>query len=225
VRDWENLVRRNLAGLALNEGQRDEVAAELATHLEEHYEALLRTGVREDEAARRTLLQAGDWKQLRKRIQKMQSEDTNMNDRVKQLWLPSLLTLVLAMTLLMLLQLFGPRPLTVSPHGWRMIAPVAVIYVPYLFCLLPIGALGAYLAGRAGATRRTVFISIVFPVLPYLALFIIAFPVSLIVDDHVAHNIMYQAFLTAVLAWVVLPALALLAGGLPLQFFVGRQRE
>lgn len=223
MRDWQALVEERLAGLALEPEERAEIVSELATHLEEHFEALLRSGLREDEAARHVEMQAGDWKQLRKRIQKSRSEDTNMTDRVKQLWLPGFLTLLLSMVFLMVIQFIGPRPLVVDPHGWRMMAPMAVIYVPWLISLLLIGAMGAYLARRAGASRRTTFISTVFPVLPYLALFIIAFPVSLILDDHVAHNIMYQALLMGLLAWVILPGLALLAGGLPVQLLRTRR--
>jgi hypothetical protein len=225
MQDWEKLVHRHLAGIALSDAQRDEVVSELATHLQDHFEALLRSGLGEDEAARRAVIQAGDWKQLRKRIQKSRSEDTNMTDRVKQLWLPGFLTLLLSMVFLMVIQFIGPRPLVVDPHGWRMMAPMAVIYVPWLLSLLLIGAIGAYLASRAGASQRTTLLSIVFPVLPYLALFIIAFPVSLILDDHVAHNIMYQALLMGLLAWVVLPGVALLAGGLPVQIFASRRHD
>jgi len=146
-----------------------------------------------------------------------------MTDRVKQFWLPGLVTLLLSVSLLAVIQIIGPKPLVVATHGWHMMTPNGVIYVPWLLFLLPIGALGAYLADRAGASRRTTFLSIVFPVLPYLALFIIAFPVSLIVDDHVAHNIMYEALLMGLLAWVMLPGVALLAGGLPVQLLRSRR--
>lgn len=223
MRDWQALVKRELGGLALDEPQQDEVVRELAAHLEETFDALLRRGVEEEEAERRTLLRAGDWQELRVRIQSARSKEDDMTDRVRQFWLPALLTFFLAMVLLMILQIFGPRAYVVSTHEWRRIAPAIVIYVPWLLSLIPIGALGAYLAGRAGASRGAVTVSIVFPVLPYLALFIIAFPVSLIVDDHVAHNIMYQALLTVLLAWVVLPGVALLAGGLPVQLLRTRR--
>lgn len=146
-----------------------------------------------------------------------------MTDRVRQLWLPGFLTLLLSMVLLMVIQFIGPNPLIVSAHGWRMIAPVAVIYVPWLLSLLPLGAMGAFLAGRAGASQRAMFLSMVFPVLPYLVLFIIALPVSLILDDHVAHNVMLSALLMGLGAWVVLPGVALLAGGLPVQILRSRR--
>ena len=146
-----------------------------------------------------------------------------MTDRVRQFWLPGLLTLSLSMVLLRVIQFIGPKPLIVSTHGWRMMAPVAVIYVPWLLLLILIGAMGAYLAGRGGASHRTIFLSILFPILPYLGLFIIAFPVAVILDDHVAHNIMLSALLMGLMAWVMLPGVALLAGGLPVQLLRSRR--
>lgn len=214
MRDWEGLVQNKLAGLALDEVQREETVAELSSHLEETFEGFLKQGVGEEEASQRALLQAGDWSVLRKRIQTARSKENNMTDRVKQLWLPGFLTLFLSMLLLMIIQFVGPKPLVVSAHGWRLIAPVAVIYVPWLVCLIPIGAMGAWLASRAGGSRRALFLSTVFPVLPYTVLFLIAFPVSLILDDYVAHNVMLSALLVGFVAWVLLPGVALLAGGL-----------
>ena len=42
-------------------------------------------------------------------------------------------------------------------------------------------------------------------------------------DDHVAHNIMLPAFFVGFAAWVLLPAMALLIGGLPVHYFSGRK--
>jgi hypothetical protein len=223
MRDWEATVRERLGGLSLETEDGRGVIAELAAHLEETCEELRQQGLAEEGAITRTLLQVSDWQELRRRIQTARSTENIMTNRVRQLWLPGSLTLLLSMVLLMVIQLIGPNPLIVSTSGWRMTAPVAVIYVPWLLSLLLIGAMGASLAGHAGASQRATFLSIVFPVLPYSVFFVIWIPISLILDDHVAHNVMLSALLMGLVAWVVLPGAALLAGGLPVQILKSRR--
>jgi hypothetical protein len=221
--DWDALVRQRLAGISLEPQELREVVAELAGHLEETFEQLRRQDLPEEVAVERALSQVKNWQSLGRKIQIARSKENVMTNRVRQLWVPGFLTLLVSMTMLMVIQFIGPKPLIVSAHGWRMIAPVAVIYVPWLLSLLPIGTMGAYLAGRAGASERAMFLSIVFPVLPYFVLFIIAFPVSLILDDHVAHNVMLSALWMGLGAWVLVPGSALLAGGLPVQLLRSRR--
>jgi hypothetical protein len=221
--DWDALVRERLAGISLEPQELGEVIAELAGHLEETFEQVRRQGFPEEAAVERALSQVENWQSLRRNIQIVRSKESIMTNRVRQLWMPGFLTLLLSMVLLMVIQFIGPKPLIVSAHGWRMIAPVAVIYVPWLLSLLPIGAMGAYLTGRAGASQRAIFLSSVFPVLPYFVLFLIAFPVSVILDDHVAHNVMLSALLIGLIAWVLVPGTALLAGGLLVELLRARR--
>jgi hypothetical protein len=221
--DWEALVGERLADSSLAPEERREVIAELAGHLEETFEQLRRQGLSEQAAIEGALSQVRNWQSLRRKIQKARVKEDVMTDRVKQVWLPGFLTLFLSMMLLMLIQFIGPKPLVLSPHGWRVMAPMAVIYVPWLVCLVPIGAMGAYLSSRAGASRRGTFVSIAFPVLPYFVFFIVAFPVCVILDDHVAHNVVLSALWVGLVAWVVLPATALFAGGFPVQILKSRR--
>jgi hypothetical protein len=104
-----------------------------------------------------------------------------------------------------------------------MIAPVAVVYMPWLLTLLLIGASGAYLSHRAGASRRVVFLSILFPVLPYSTFFLIGFPLALILGENATHNVMLAAFLVGLLAWVLFPGAALVLGGLLAQILFERR--
>jgi hypothetical protein len=223
MRDWESLVRERLAGSSVEPEELREVTAELAGHLEENFEELCRQGMPEESAAERALSQVRNWRALRRKIQKSRSREGVMTNRVKQWWLPGFVALFLSVMLLRANEFIGIKPLIVSAHGSQLSAPVAVIYVPWLLLLVPIGALAAYLAGRAGGSQRAMFLSTVFPVLPHLGFFLIVFPVVLILDDHVAHNIMISALFMSLAAWVLLPGVALLVGGLPVQILKSRR--
>ena len=224
--DWQRLVRRRLSGLTLDAAEKDEVQAELAAHLAETCEELRRQGITEEEAVRRTLSQVEDWQKLTRLIQTARTKENIMTNRVKQFWLPALLTLLLSMGLLMLIQVFGPNPwLVARKSGWSLVAPVAVVYLPWLLSLPLIGAMGAYLSNRGGGSQRAVFASIVFPVLPYLVFFVVALPVMAIFNDQLAHNIMFGALFVGLFAWVLAPGAALLAGGLLGQFFLSRRLD
>jgi len=234
--DWHKLVRQHLDSLTLDAREKEEVQDELATHLEESYEVLLRERVSEPEAIRRALSLAGDWQELLRRIQMARRKGNNMTNRVRQLWLPGFLTLFTSMSLLMLIDFFGPRPQVVQPNdaynvsfqllrSWSMIAPVMAVYVPWLLGLLLIGASVAYLSNRAGASQRVVFLAILFPGLPYLVFFLIGLPLIVILNQHIVHEIMFSALWIGLLAWVLFPAAALLAGGLLAQFLFSRRLD
>jgi hypothetical protein len=228
MRDWEALVEQHLIGLALEPTERAEVIAELAAHLEESCEELRRQGMPEERAVRQTLSEVEDWQNLRRRIQTARTKESMMTNRVKQLWVPSLLTLLLSMGLLALIQIFGPKPWLFGWDGksrWTFVAPALMVYVPWLLSLPVIGAMGAFLSSRAGGSRRAVFSTIVFPVLPYLVFFLLALPVMAIFNDRLAHNIMFGALFVGLFGWVLAPGAALLAGGLLAQFFLSRRLD
>ena len=224
--DWEAHVRRHLVQLTLASNERNEVIEELAAHLQESFEQLCAQGMTNAEAEKRALAQVSDWNEFRREIQIAKTKENSMSDRVKQFWLPSLLTLLFSMGLLALIQIFGPNPWIVARHEgspWRLIAPVAVIYVPWLLCLPLIGAMGAFLSQRFGGSRRAILSSALFPVLPYLAFFLIGLPMIAILNERIAHNIMFVALFVGFFAWVLAPGAALLTGGLLAQhFFHGR---
>lgn len=226
MRNWEAIVERQLNGLALEPAESAEVIAELAAHLAETYEELRKQGMPEEEAVRRTLSEVEDWQKLSLLIQSARTRENTMTNRVKQFWLPSLLTLFLSMGLLMLVQFFGPNPWVIArKSAWSLIAPVAVIYLPWLFSLPLVGAVGAYLSNRAGGSQRAMLCSIVFPVLPYSVFFLAALPVTAIFNDRLGHNIMFLALFVGLLAWVVAPAAALLTGGALVQLFLSRRLD
>jgi len=225
MRDWAQFVRERLTTLALDDDDAAQVFDELTGHLELDYRSLLSEGCSEEEAVRRALAGAGDWQVLQRKIESSRNKETIMNKRVTQFWFPAFLTLSLSMVLLAVLEIFGPKPwATPMPGGDRLrMTPLAVVYVSWLVFLPFIGALAAYLSSRAGGRPRAVFSSIVFPIFPYVAFFVIGLPLAVILDDHVAHNITIPALFVGLSAWVIFPAMALLAGGWPVHYFASRR--
>jgi len=217
--DWQKLVRRHLA-LLLDAAEKDEIHAELAAHLEDAYESMLRDGIKRSEAAKRTLGLARDWQDLQRKITLVRSGEDTMTNRVTQLWLPGLATFLLSTGILAVMQILRLKPWILAKNGDL---PVAVLYVWWLILLPLVGAIGAYLSWRAGGSRRAILLSMVFPVLPSLASILVVLPVSLIFDKFIAHNIAPMSLIFALFGWVLAPAAPLLAGGLLTQHFLSRR--
>ena len=204
--DWEKLVRQRLDFGT----EEQEIFAELAGHLEEAYETLRRQGVPKEDAARRTLSQVTDWSDLQRQIRSARKEENTMNTRVTRFWLPGLITLTLSSVLLAANQILGPRPTVL--HAAKL--PLIMLFIPWLLCLPLVGAIGACLSRRAGATIGIMLVSSIMPVLPFAAAFLIVFPVVLVLDDRVPHNISITGLLTGLFVWILVPAAALVVGGL-----------
>ncbi len=218
--DWRQIVGQRLGGLALDAAEKEEVHAELAAHLEETYEALLREGMTRAAAVQHALGEVENWQDLRRKIQAARTKENIMNDRVRRLWLPGFLTFVLSAGLLALNQVFGPKPWALMRVGQP---PIVLFFIPWLLSLPIVGALGAYLSHRAGGSRRAVFSSIVFPVLPFLGSILVVLPISLIFDRFICHNTAPISLVMALLGWVLAPGVALLVGGLATQFYFSRR--
>jgi hypothetical protein len=216
MRDWEALVREQLAGLKLDPQERREVVEELTAHLEEACDVLLRQGVTEEEAVRRTLSQAGSWRDLRRKIQAARKEEGTMTARVTQFWFPGLLTFLVSMVLLELVQKVGPEPIIL---GLDKGIPILMFYTGWLALLPLAGALGAYLSHRARGSFRIALASSLFPVLPLVVVFLIAIPIGLAMG----HGLAPKVFLNIGVEWVLLPGMALFAGGLPTQLLLSRR--
>ena len=238
--DWRKLVGGHLATLALDAQEREEVIEELAAHFAETFMDLRKRGLTEENATSRCLDEVRDWNSLRRSLQAARRKENVMSNRVTQLWLPGLLTFTLSMCLLQLTQsrpvvtrehlfilngtveigrVFGHKPWILS---WGH-PPMAVVFIPWLFALPLVGALGAFLSHRAGGSRRAIFLSIIFPVVPFLATILLITPVILAFDRFIAHNPVPASIPVAALGLVFLPGVALLVGGLLMQLFIARR--
>jgi hypothetical protein len=217
--DWREIVRQRLSGLALDAAEKEEVALELAAHLEESYEGFCKQGLPEEEAASRALGQVSDWQELQRGILYAKRRGHPMKKRTHQLWIPGFLTLTLSMVFLTVLQKLGFQPRI----AWR--GPTAVLlYVPWLLSLPCFGALGAYVSSRAGGSRGTALLASVFPALALTAAFLLMFPIGMAIEritgNHVDFNIVATSLLKNGISWILVPGAALLVGGLaaPLLF-------
>jgi hypothetical protein len=210
--DWEKLVRERLSGLALDPAEREVVHAELAAHLAESCEALQAEGLPEREAVQRTLAQVPNWQDLAQKITFAKKGEDLMEKRVRQLWIPGFLALILSMLFLTALQKLGIQPRI----AWS--GPTAILlYVPWLLSLPFFGALGAYVSSRAGGSRGTVLLASVFPSLALATAFLLMFPIGLTIERITGQHVDFSSVATALLnnwiGWILIPGAALLVGG------------
>jgi hypothetical protein len=209
--DWNRLIFERMGTSTLSREVRDEVVAELATHLEELYQACRAQGANESQAIETALSQAADWQELGREISDAKNEEDGMNDRSKQFWLPGLVTLTASMLWLMLLQRWNWRPETILAYGSPPLAP----YLIWLITQPVFGAAGAYFSCRNGGSRLARLAAGMFPSIAMLGLLIFIALAGFFVErnpflwKHPAY------FALIVFPWAIFPALALSIGVLP----------
>lgn len=207
MRDWRPYVRERLAGAGKRQAIDDDVVRELAEHLEDVYAELRTCGMTQAEALRRTQEQAGSWLVLRRGIDAARQEGA-MQERVKQFWLPSLVTLLLGWGILAILIRAG-----VEPNMNRPGRPEGLyVYWPWLMALPFVGALGAYLSRRAQSGRWIAYVSGAFPAVAIAIIFLLILPWGFIVDPQVAPWLKLTAFAAGMISWVLWPGIALCLG-------------
>jgi hypothetical protein len=218
--DWKALVEQRLAGLGLEPEETTEVVAEIAAHLEDTCEEMRRQGMTEEEAVGRALLQAGNWRDLQRKICAAKRREQPMKKRVWQLWVPGFLTLILSMLFLTVLYRLGLRGRLIWSGPSAML-----LYTPWLAGLPFVGALGAYVSSRAGGSRAAALFVSVFPALALTGAFLLMFPIGLaiqaITGSQGDFSIVATVLLKDGIGWILVPGAALLAGGLLAHFLNG----
>jgi hypothetical protein len=219
MRDWQTLVEQRLASLALAPEEKNEVIAEVAAHLEDTCEEMLRQGMTEEDAVRRALANAGDWRDLRRKILAVKRKELIMQKRLRQLWIPGFLSLILCLLFQAALQKLGwqPRIVWSGPSS-------PILHVPWLAALPFIGALGAYVSSRAGSSRGTMLFVSVFPAIALTFAFLFMFPFSMTIELIAGRPVDFSRVATVLLkdgiGWLLVPGVALLAGGLLAQLLI-----
>jgi hypothetical protein len=209
--DWNRLISERMGVLALSGEVRDEVVAELATHLEELYQASRARGANESQAIEIALSQTADWQKLGREISDAKNEPGGMNDRSKQFWLPGLVTLTASMVWLMMLQRVNWNPGSSWFHG----SPPLMPYVIWLLTQPVFGAAGAYFSRRTGGSRLTRLAAGIFPSIALLGLLIFITFTGFFVERNPFLWKHPAFFALVVFPWAIFPAISLLIGAVP----------
>jgi hypothetical protein len=206
--DWTRLVRERLDLEDLSPDQQKDTIAELASHLDDLFEEYRAQGLNESDASARAMQEVSDWQGLAKTIRRARREET-MNHRTKQLWLPAMINLTIAMAVLT----FEVR-MDLHPQFYVTHSPAMLIYVPWIWIVsLPFcGALAAYLCRRAGGDRLVRLATASFPAAGYFGCFILVLLVAQFGPDA---PVAWGAVGILVSTWALMPAAALLLGALP----------
>jgi hypothetical protein len=210
--DWREIVRDRLTPLRVGEKRQEDIVAELAGHLDELYEDMVRQGRSEVEAVRFASSSVADWAELRREIQLAANEGVIMNHRVKALWLPGVWTSALSMLLLRLFQIpWAPAPYVF----WLRNGMALVIYWRWLLCLPLIGALGAYLSRRAGGKLLDRVLAASLHILGLTCVLVLGFCIGLVLDFRVPLSLRLVGIAVYLLGWGITPCFLLLLGALP----------
>jgi hypothetical protein len=105
-----------------------------------------------------------------------------MADRVRQVWIPTLVTLVLCGVALAILGWANVQPITWHAGEARGI----ILNLPWLLFLPLAGGIGAYLSRRAQASGWCVYASGLSPALAWGIVFVLVAPFALFVNPAVA---------------------------------------
>jgi hypothetical protein len=197
--DFEKLLRQRLGSWSCP--GREDVVQELAAHLEDRFQELLREGMAPDNAALAAFEIVEDWRELRTKI--AAARRGTMTERARCILIPGAVALLIAV---LAERLLWPMAAT------GRLSELAVVWVMLIAPNLFAGASGAAISLYAGGSRRHRIWAAGIPVLSALSLFM-AF----------VWNISKYGFaLQTMSAWsrnllfiVLIPAGALFAGALP----------
>ncbi|MGH9735041.1 MAG: hypothetical protein ACRD8A_10690 [Candidatus Acidiferrales bacterium] len=214
--DWRRIVSEKLGRLRLPTAQKEAIAAELASHLEEVYEEQRQLGSPAPQAFDAALSEVFDWTELTRRIHNAKREERIMNDRTRQLWLPGLASFWAAMIYDAAVQWLGfghgDAPLRFGPYR----VP-GVNYVVWLIAAFACGALGAYLSRRAGGARSTRTAAALFTSVVLLVAVVIVITIGAVgrATGLAFTTLDFTLLIQPLVMVILIPSAAMLVGALP----------
>jgi len=219
--DWEHLVAERLKHLKLAPEERREVITEIAAHLGECYQALCAAGGPDPEGY--TLAQVRDWNVFCRRVRRAKEGRMSFARRVMFPGLAALFLAQVALAVILhsLVALHGPALDGQLRGGDR--SP-GIFYIPWLLTLPWTGAVGAWLARRAGARPGQRLTAALFPAFFAVVVNTIFGTVALLISPArllSEFTLANQAPLA--LYFVILPAITCALGAWP--FLAGAPRQ
>lgn len=194
--DWIRFVQANMGDLDVPPEREQEIVTELADHLED---AAVSEGSIEHQSV--------NWATLAQEI-RIAEEEGNMYSRLRTIWIPGLITGMLAAILLKILVAAGIRP-TIY---WTSEMPL-VFYIPWLITLPLVGAAGAFCSRRAGGNVGARVLAVLLPCYVLLVPFSLAAVAAALEGKSAGFIVLAMSQYVAV--WTVVPSVALVIGTLP----------
>jgi hypothetical protein len=216
MHDWEQMVRERLAGAKPGAEIEQEVAEELAHHLQDVCEAGRQAGLSHEQSTQRAWAEVKNWSRLARKINEARGGNEMLKQRIQRLWLPGIVPMILAMGILCfgLRAGLNPRTVEISPR-----VP-ALLYLAWLLILPGMGALAAYWSRRAGGSVANRAAAALFTALTMIAISLVVMILAVFADDHMKASSVFMVLLSntiggILIAGILLPAVALLAGAWP----------
>ena len=204
MHNWEKEIREHMASLDLPPETKEEVIAELASHLEDSEKEESRA----KHAAQALDLSGVRWRKFSRAIQNAKRSEGRMN-RTRAIWMPMFVNLLLTSALINVCDWLGWVHLRVDRAD-----QLAVVPEPWLLVLPICGATAALLAKRGEGSSTARLIAALAPsaawfsTLFVLKLIFVCFPQTFA-------EIPLKTLVWASVGWFLLPALALFAGAAP----------
>lgn len=134
-----------------------------------------------------------------------------LKQRIQTLWLPALVNMTVAFTILLGGLMLANKPL----RGPVMSSNPRPVYLVWLILLPAMGGFAAYWSRRAGGSVATRATAALFPALTMLVTFFAILMHAIFVDHDTSSTNIFMQVAGSAAAAVILPAAALLAGAFP----------
>lgn len=207
----EQYVRERLEKLRLREAQREEVFAEIASHLECIAEELRLAGIGEDEARQKAMMQLGDRKQLLRGIQR--AKESMMRDSFRRVWLPAAVVVLFVFWSQMIIFRFVPVPRT-----YHILGTYYSYSWGWVIAEICAGALGAWWCREVGGSVRDRVVVALAPAEAMGVVIALVLPLEAFMQAVVEHRAPYfvshPVMALAATLWVLHPALPCMLGAL-----------